>query len=146
MRFILPSQHQPGFGIDLQQLDLAFRVGTEIEARVVAASQPLEQARGTVDHLLLLLIGQRRLAILDLGPIGAVGLPFEFVAQNLRQLLVELGVVDLQDRQRAQALVGIADHLHRIFRAGQELLHQHAALREIRAQAVEGVEQAPSRW
>ena len=43
-------------GIDLEQLDLALGVGAEIEARVVAAAEPLEQARGVVDHLLLLLI------------------------------------------------------------------------------------------
>ena len=44
-------------GIDLEQLDLALGIGAEVEAGVVAAAQPLEQARGAVDHLLLLLVG-----------------------------------------------------------------------------------------
>src|SRR5262245_36587921 len=47
----LPVPAPARVGIDLEQLDFALLIGTEIEAGVVAASQALKQTRGMVDQL-----------------------------------------------------------------------------------------------
>ena len=129
-----------GVRIDLEQFDLALRIGAIVEPGVVAATEPLEQAGRVLDQLLLDVIRQRRLVVADLGPVGAVRLPLRLIAEDLRQVRSELAVVHLEQRQCAHADVRIADEADRILGAGQELLHQHATARELRPQAVEVVE------
>src|SRR5690606_18810740 len=83
--------------IDLQQLDLAVGIGTEVEAGVVAAAEALEQSRRVLDELRLDVIRQVRFVIADLRPVRTVRLPFRLVAEDLRQAGVEPRVVDLKD-------------------------------------------------
>ena len=128
-------------GVDLEQLDLAAGVGAEIEARVIAAAEALEQARRVLDHLLLLDLGEVRLLVAHLRPVVAFGLPLRFVAEDLGQLGIEPREVDLEHGQRAQALVRIADERHRVFGAGQIFLHQDRPLGERHPQLVEVIEQ-----
>ena len=78
-----------GVRVDLEQPDLALRVGAKIEAGIVAAAEPLEQDVRIVDDLAARFFVEPRLAVADLRPVGRVGDPFRLVGQQLRQRRVE---------------------------------------------------------
>src|SRR6185312_4272262 len=120
--------------VDLEQLDLTLAIGTEIEAGVVAAAQPLEQDVRIVDQLAPGILVELGFAVLDLRPIGRIGDPFRLISQELWQVAVESGVVDLERRQRARRHARIADDADRIFGAGEELLDEERTARHLLAQ------------
>src|SRR5215470_6555275 len=77
-----------GVRIDLEEPDLAFAIGAEIEAGIVAAAEPLEQDVRVIDDFAARFLVEPRLAVADLCPVGRAGHPFGFVGQNARQLRV----------------------------------------------------------
>ncbi len=120
--------------VDLHQLDLAARVGAEVEARVIAQAEAREQRLAVATQRRLGRVIETGFAETQVRPVWRFGIGLRTVVEQSRQRRVERGVIYFEQRQRREAVAWITDQADTVFVTGEKFLDDDAAARQSIAQ------------